>query len=191
MALNHNAFVRAFNTIYQQAPRVHESADKTDFVGYCLAWLDCVATHHEYEEMELFPNIDRAAGRNGLMDSAVHEHEAFQEGLEQFRKYLLEKGSEFSGPELVKIMDNFEDPLHSHLKSEPLPSWHSRSTTPRKIPLTSSASPTRQVSAAKDPLPQSCGDIPLKHFAITNRQDASHRELHVQHATRLLPQHGD
>ncbi|SPQ26200.1 48ffdf09-aa56-4320-b0f3-6ed4e002712f [Thermothielavioides terrestris] len=100
------------------SPRVGP-ADKADFVGYCLAWVDCVATHHHYEETELFPNIDKAAGQTGLMDSAVHEHEAFQGGLERFRKYLQDEGAGFSGAKLVSIMDEFKEPLYSHLKSEP------------------------------------------------------------------------
>lgn len=119
MALSHNAFIRGFNTIYQQAPRVHKPADKTDFVGYCLAWVDCVATHHHYEETELFPNIDKAAGQKGLMDGAVHEHEAFTGGLDKFRTYLQNKGADFAAAELIAIMDEFKEPLHSHLKSEP------------------------------------------------------------------------
>ncbi|GAB1310233.1 Iron-sulfur cluster repair protein DnrN [Madurella fahalii] len=119
MALSHNAFIRGFNTIYQQAPRVHNPSDKADFVGYCLAWVDCVATHHHYEETELFPNIDKAAGQKGLMDGAVNEHEAFHGGMERFRNYLLDKGAGFSGTELVAIMDEFKEPLHSHLKAEP------------------------------------------------------------------------
>ncbi|KXX77176.1 Iron-sulfur cluster repair protein DnrN [Madurella mycetomatis] len=119
MALSHNAFIRGFNSIYQQAPRIHQPADKADFVGCCLAWVDCVATHHQYEETELFPNIDKTAGKKGLMDSAVHEHEAFQGGLERFKKYLLDKGPDFSSTELVALMDDFKEALHSHLKSEP------------------------------------------------------------------------
>ncbi|KAK7957720.1 hypothetical protein PG988_012568 [Apiospora saccharicola] len=99
MALSHNAFIRGFNSIYQQAPRLELTSDKASFVGYCLAWVDCVVTHHHYEETELFPNIDKAAGQRGLMNGAVHEHEAFYG--------------------LLEIMDSFKDALHSHLKSEP------------------------------------------------------------------------
>lgn len=73
MALSHNAFIRGFNSIYQQAPRV-PPADKSDFVGYCLAWHDCVEAHHSYEETDLFPNVNKAAGTTGLMETAVQEH---------------------------------------------------------------------------------------------------------------------
>ncbi|RWA06358.1 hypothetical protein EKO27_g8755 [Xylaria grammica] len=99
MALSHNAFIRGFNSIYQQAPRLTLDANKPDFVGYCLSWVDCVVTHHHYEETELFPNIDKAAGQKGLMDGAMHEHEAFYG--------------------LLNIMDSFKEPLHNHLKAEP------------------------------------------------------------------------
>ncbi|KAM7215259.1 iron-sulfur cluster repair protein DnrN [Rhypophila decipiens] len=120
MALSHNAFIRGFNTIYQQAPRIDQPTDKADFIAYCLAWVDCVATHHHYEETELFPNIDKAAGKTGLMDGAVHEHEAFQGGLDKFKTYLLDKGAGgFSAAELIGIMDEFKDPLYRHLKAEP------------------------------------------------------------------------
>lgn len=120
MALSHNAFIRGFNSIYQQAPRLKLAADKASFVGYCLVWVDCVVTHHHYEETELFPNIDKAAGQKGLMDGAVHEHEAFYGGMGRMKEYLQSKGADFSSTELLSIMGSFKDALHSHLKSEPL-----------------------------------------------------------------------
>ena len=73
MALSHNSFIRGFNTIYQQAPRLLPP-NKQDFVGYCLAWHRCVAEHHHYEETEFFPAIDRAVGRTGVMEGAVEQH---------------------------------------------------------------------------------------------------------------------
>ncbi|KAI0198132.1 hypothetical protein F4808DRAFT_437193 [Astrocystis sublimbata] len=119
MALSHNAFIRGFNSIYQQGPRLKLDTDKSDFVGYSLSWVDCVVAHHHYEETELFPNIDRAAGRKGLMDDATHEHEAFYGGMDRMKKYLQRKGADFSSNELLEIMDSFKDALHSHLKAEP------------------------------------------------------------------------
>lgn len=119
MALGHNSFIRGFNSIYQQAPRVQHRADKSDFVGYCLAWIECVATHHHYEETELFTSVDKAAGRKGLMDQAVHEYEAFYSGMERMKRYLLDKDDKFGSTELIAIMDSFKESLHSHLKAEP------------------------------------------------------------------------
>ncbi|KAF3760426.1 hypothetical protein M406DRAFT_269067 [Cryphonectria parasitica EP155] len=118
MALSHNSFIRGFNTIYQQAPRLKPS-DKTDFAGYCIAWADLVLTHHHYEETDFFPNVDKAAGQTGLMAGAVHEHEAFSTGLTRFKTYLVDKGADFDSDELISILDSFKDPLYDHLKSEP------------------------------------------------------------------------
>lgn len=137
MALSHNAFIRGFNSIYQQAPRI-QTTDKKDFVDYCIAWHDCIAQHHHYEETEFFPAIDKAAGKKGLLDAAVDQHgtsssrpplregfsanastAGFHDGLERFKSYLLEKDSEFSHEELIAIMDSFSEPLHLHLKEEP------------------------------------------------------------------------
>lgn len=100
MALSHNAFIRGFNSIYQQAPRVENPVDKIDFVGYCLAWIDCVIAHHRYEETELFPNVNKSAGETELMAGAVHQHEAFYGGMEKLKVYLEKKGGDFSGAEV-------------------------------------------------------------------------------------------
>ncbi|KAI4144488.1 MAG: hypothetical protein LQ340_006629 [Diploschistes diacapsis] len=132
MALSHNSFIRGFNSIYQQAPRI-KAADKKEFVGYCIAWHDCVSQHHHYEENEFFPAIDKAADKKGLMDGAVEQHAAFHGGLERFKGYLLEKGPSFSHKELIAIMDSFSEPLYLHLKEEPQTIVNlSRFNTPEK-----------------------------------------------------------
>ncbi|KAI0101855.1 hypothetical protein GGR51DRAFT_574469 [Nemania sp. FL0031] len=118
MALSHNSFIRGFNSIYQQAPRV-KAADKADFVGYCIAWHDCVDAHHHYEETEFFPNINKACGRTDLMSTAVDEHATFHGGMERMKAYLQHEGANFKADELIAILDSFKDALHSHLKSEP------------------------------------------------------------------------
>jgi hypothetical protein len=43
----------------------------------------------------------------------------FHGGLENFKNYLVEKGTSSSGSELVEIMDTFSKALHDHLKEEP------------------------------------------------------------------------
>lgn len=73
MTLSHNSFIRGFNSIYQQAPRITES-DSKDFIGYCLAWHACVDEHHRYEETKLFPAIEEAVGEKGVLDGEVDEH---------------------------------------------------------------------------------------------------------------------
>lgn len=39
--------------------------------------------------------------------------------MERMKKSLLDKSTDFSGTELIAIMDSFKEPLHSHLKAEP------------------------------------------------------------------------
>ncbi|OJD20468.1 hypothetical protein ACJ73_08197 [Blastomyces percursus] len=95
MVLSHNAFIRGFNSIYQQAPRPQKATDKSDFVGYCQAWIECVKTHHHYEETELFPNINKAAGTTGLMEDAVQEHELIYGGMDRMKAYYLDEYAEF------------------------------------------------------------------------------------------------
>ncbi|CAG8979521.1 hypothetical protein HYALB_00004974 [Hymenoscyphus albidus] len=95
------------------------AADKQDFVGYCIAWHDCLWQHHHYEETESFPSLDKAAGRKGLMAGAVDQHATFHDGPENFKSYLTTKESRFSHVELLAIMDSFSEALHTHLKEEP------------------------------------------------------------------------
>jgi len=57
-------------------------------------------------------------------ETSTHTGKAsFHRGLEDFKTYLetcLISPSEFSGSELVKILDSFASVLHSHLTQEPL-----------------------------------------------------------------------
>jgi len=77
MALSHNSFIRGFNSIYQQAPRIgNVPSEIKQFIDYCLAWRTLVFTHHHYEETELFPAIEQATGVKGVMDGEVKEHGA-------------------------------------------------------------------------------------------------------------------
>jgi hypothetical protein len=85
MALSHNSFIRGFNSIYQQAPRIQLATDRSDFVGYCLAWVDCIDQHHHYEETEFFPALEKAAGKTGLMAGAVDQHGKLPMGVSFYR----------------------------------------------------------------------------------------------------------
>ncbi|KAI1120197.1 hypothetical protein F5Y10DRAFT_283487 [Nemania abortiva] len=149
MALSHNAFIRGFNSIYQQAPRVPQ-ADKPDFVGYCMAWHDCIEAHHRYEETDMFPNINKAAGKTGLMADAVSEHALFHDGLARFKEYLQNKGATYDASELIGIMDSFKDPLHKHLSAEPAMivalAEHSTAEHPIDIETISEKAATKEIT---------------------------------------------
>ena len=77
MTLSHNSFIRGFNSIYQQAPRI-KPVDYKDFIGYCLAWHTCIEVHHHYEETLFFPAIEEAVGEKGIMDGEVEQHGQFK-----------------------------------------------------------------------------------------------------------------
>ena len=73
MALVHIAFIRSYNSIYQQAPHT-QPADYRDFVSYRLAWHEMMQGHHDSEEEVLFPGIKEATGVKGIMDRGKAEH---------------------------------------------------------------------------------------------------------------------
>jgi hypothetical protein len=87
MAHIHNAILRGYNSIYQQAAHVKEE-DKAAFVGYTLAWYRFVKSHHDDEEAELFPRVEEVLGVQGVWDETHAEH-----GV-----YLLRVPSAFSFP---------------------------------------------------------------------------------------------
>jgi hemerythrin-like domain-containing protein len=64
MAHIHNAILRGYNSIYQQAPHVQE-ADKPAFIGYALTWYRFVKSHHDDEEAELFPKVEEVLSDSG------------------------------------------------------------------------------------------------------------------------------
>ncbi|KAI1766088.1 hypothetical protein GGR53DRAFT_488050 [Hypoxylon sp. FL1150] len=120
MALLHNAILRGYNSVYQQAPHV-KPTDKADFIGYALTWHKFVATHHDDEEATLFPKVEAVLGDTDIWAGTHKEHEAFLGGLAEFEKYLRSvetKPAEFSGEALVKIMDAFQEPFEQHFHSE-------------------------------------------------------------------------
>lgn len=120
MTLSHNALIRGYNSIYQQAPRLSQS-DYPDFIGYCLAWHRCIEQHHTHEEVHYFPAIEKATGHKGVMDGEAKEHASFHAGLKSFKDYLstLRSPTELKPAKLLSIMDSFSQPLYSHLASEP------------------------------------------------------------------------
>ena len=199
MALSHNAFIRGFNTIYQQAPRLTDS-DKKDFAEYCTAWVDTVLTHHHYEETDFFPNVNKAAGRTDLMAGAVHEHDAFQTGLQRFKAYLQDAGAGFGSGELIRIMDSFKEPLHKHLSSEPgeivaLAKYSTPENPIDVLAIADAAGKSRSllVSSITHPglLVVSTAWLNVNLRLTLHRQEGGHTAVHVQYSTGISSQHGN
>ncbi|OAA81282.1 Protein kinase-like domain protein [Akanthomyces lecanii RCEF 1005] len=119
MALVHNAMIRGFNSIYQQAPYIDDELS-SDFVQYSLTWASFVTSHHHDEEDNLFDKVSDLLDDKTVWAETHKEHEAFIDGVVQFERYLkgLSKPTELSVDELLRIMDSFRAPLDDHLHSE-------------------------------------------------------------------------
>ncbi|KAJ4370062.1 hypothetical protein N0V86_008797 [Didymella sp. IMI 355093] len=121
MAHIHNAILRGYNTIYQQAPHV-KPEDRAAFVGYALTWHRFVTSHHDDEEGELFPAVAGVlgAGVEEVWGATHAEHEAFLGGLGEYAAYLngLTSAMEFDGGKLCAVMDTFKEPFEAHFHSE-------------------------------------------------------------------------
>ncbi|KAM3428780.1 hypothetical protein MY4824_008631 [Beauveria thailandica] len=120
MALVHNALIRGFNSIYQQAPYIDEQLSH-DFIQYSLTWASFVTSHHHDEEDNLFGKVSDLLDDKTVWAATHKEHEAFIDGVVQFQTYLKDlsaSSSRLPADELLRIMDSFRAPLGDHLHSE-------------------------------------------------------------------------
>lgn len=117
----HNAILRGYNSIYAQAPFVKEE-DKASFIGYALTWFRFVKSHHDDEEVGLFPRVAEVLKvKDAEIWGETHkEHESFLAGLCEYAGYLEGLGSPeyLDGNELRRIMDSFQEPFNNHFHSE-------------------------------------------------------------------------
>jgi hypothetical protein len=67
MSILHNGLLRGLNSIYLQPP------DKKSFIEYCLLWSTVLESHHEGEEVNLFPAVESALG-DRIMDKKGELH---------------------------------------------------------------------------------------------------------------------
>lgn len=120
MALTHNTIFRALNAIYAQALHVTAGTQKSvDMLTYCTIVFDFIHHHHNFEETMYFPEIDKAAGIRGLMDSNIEEHRKLDEGLESFRKFAETTHKDaYSGEKLRSILDSFAPVFEAHMHTE-------------------------------------------------------------------------
>jgi hypothetical protein len=120
MALAHNMLLRGLNSIYHQAPWV-KPEDAKSFLKYVDLWCDVVQTHHDGEEDNFFPYVERATGVPGVMDGNLAQHKAFHGGMEALAacaKTGLADPAQFDGKPMVAIIDGFGPQLREHLADE-------------------------------------------------------------------------
>jgi hypothetical protein len=77
MAHIHNAILRGYNSIYLQAPYV-TNEDKPEFIGYAQAWFRFVKSHHDDEELDLFPKMEEVVRTKGIWDETHKEHGTYK-----------------------------------------------------------------------------------------------------------------
>jgi sterol-4alpha-carboxylate 3-dehydrogenase (decarboxylating) len=120
MAVTHNTIFRALNAIYAQALLVVPGTqDAEDILKYCAVVYDFIHHHHVFEETMYFPDIEKATGLSGIMDTNIEQHRKLDIGLENFRSFaqtmLPEK---YSGEKLRGILDGFASVFEEHMHAE-------------------------------------------------------------------------
>lgn len=126
MIIIHNMIIRIINTVYLQCINVEKSPnDVQDFVSYAIEWAKMVEEHHQTEERDVFPAIEKMAEASGLMEANIAQHEAFTGGLHEYLSYLekVQKGEgegeeAYNGMKLKGIIDSFMPGLRQHLSDE-------------------------------------------------------------------------
>jgi hypothetical protein len=115
----HNFLIRGLNSIYQQAPHVHDVTDARDLLVYCSAWVMMINHHHDSEESQLFPDLEELAQNPSIMAGNKEQHEKFHDGLEAFQHYAeTADPQKYSWLELKDIIDGFAPSLMLHLREE-------------------------------------------------------------------------
>lgn len=75
--------------------------------------------HHDCEEQEFFPSIERLAGVPGLMEQNVEQHRAFTPGFNAFHEYVRTcSADQFDGERIKTLIEAFAEPLSKHLHDE-------------------------------------------------------------------------
>lgn len=125
MAHIHNMFLRGMNAIYHQCESVTQPKDVNDFTLFIKAWADGVHTHHEGEEVDVFPVWDelaRAAGASGnVTKKNVEQHHAFETGFNEFKMYVedvIAGTAKWDGTKAKAMLVEFAPILNVHLHDE-------------------------------------------------------------------------
>ncbi|KAL1872622.1 hypothetical protein Plec18167_006740 [Paecilomyces lecythidis] len=119
MAFAHNAMLRGINSIYRQAPNVHETQDITDFLFFVKSWAGWVSHHHVLEEEQMFPGFEKIIGKDGFLEGNVDQHHAFQPALKKLLAYGSDiKPEQYDAAVLLAIVEELGPALRQHLSDE-------------------------------------------------------------------------
>ncbi|CAI6340665.1 unnamed protein product [Periconia digitata] len=136
MALVHNVIIRGLDSVYLQAPHVHEK-DFVDFINYAACWHEFTSNHFRNEAESIIPTVEAKCGEQGVLDEDLKEHEAFAVGFDEYKTYLATmaaKPGEFDGKKLTSIVDSFAPKMMEHLRNQ-IPRMLELARFGEKIPM--------------------------------------------------------
>ncbi|KAH8651201.1 hypothetical protein BX600DRAFT_516788 [Xylariales sp. PMI_506] len=117
----HNCMIRGLNAISLQYQQVKSPQDVKDFLCFTLFWAEFIHHHHHLEEQIIFPGMETALGKPGLMGGNVEQHEAFGPILRGLIEYAGDPRSAETyggGEALGQHLAALGPPLHEHLAAE-------------------------------------------------------------------------
>lgn len=118
----HNTLFRGFDALYLQAPYVSSSdpVRAANFLFYSATLCSILHIHHDWEEVSYFPALERIAGKPGLFQVNVVQHDAFEKPLAAFEEWCLNtKGEDYDAETYQKMIMAFASPLDQHMRAEP------------------------------------------------------------------------
>jgi hemerythrin-like domain-containing protein len=119
MAFAHNAMLRGLNSIYLQAPNIHEAHDIADFLFFVKSWAGWVSHHHVLEEEQMFPGFEKVIGQTGFLEGNVNQHHVFQPALKRMLAYGSNtKPADYDASTLRGIIEEMAPALREHLSDE-------------------------------------------------------------------------
>ena len=129
MAHSHNCFIRALNSIIQQAPQIADASspnynenDVRDLLLFASSWVKTVEWHHHTEETCIFPLVSKLADTPYFFLGSKSQHDEFTPGLDKLLAYsqvTLPEAYRWDGQGGMKeIIDGFSEPLMRHLNEE-------------------------------------------------------------------------
>lgn len=116
MALIHNVIIRGLNSCWVNAPLV-KPKDEQAFAGYVLTLTVLIGDHHHGEETIIFPFLQTKFD----MGDNINQHAAFHDGIEAFKKYILDvknKSEKYNAEKTRTLLKAFADMLVEHLHGE-------------------------------------------------------------------------
>jgi hemerythrin-like domain-containing protein len=119
MAVAHNMFIRGLNSVYLQAPLIHEPKDAADLFIFCKAWIIAIKHHHDVEEAALFTDLEKFTHDAKILARERDQHRQIHEGLSRFKQYITETQPEaYRWKDFESVLESFSGVLKMHLTEE-------------------------------------------------------------------------